>query len=41
MDTGHDAKAEIAKAKIAQAETKMARYRAALEAGGDPEEIGK
>ncbi|WP_328708852.1 recombinase family protein [Microbispora hainanensis] len=40
-DTGHDAKAEIAKAKIAQAETKMARYRAALEAGGDPEEIGK
>lgn len=40
-DTGHDAKAEIAKAKITQAETKMARYRAALEAGGDPEEIGK
>ncbi|MEU9891472.1 hypothetical protein [Sphaerisporangium sp. NPDC051011] len=41
VGTGHDAKAEIARAKIAQAETKMARYRAALEAGGDPEEIGK
>ena len=33
--------AEAATAKIADANLKMARYRAALDAGGDPEEIGK
>src|SRR5690606_21356816 len=39
VDVEHDAKADIAKAKIARVETKMVRYRAALEArrrpGGD------
>jgi site-specific DNA recombinase len=36
-----DAAAEAATAQIADASLKMARYRAALDAGGDPEEIGK
>jgi DNA invertase Pin-like site-specific DNA recombinase len=33
--------AEAATTKIADANLKLARYRAALDAGGDPEEIGK
>ncbi len=41
LDDGHDAKAEVIKAKLAQVEAKMARYRAAVEAGGDLEEISK
>jgi len=39
-DTDHAA-AEAAGARIEDASLKMARYRAALDAGGDPEEIGK
>jgi site-specific DNA recombinase len=35
------AAAEAATARIADANLKLARYRAALDAGGDPEEIGK
>jgi hypothetical protein len=35
------AAAQAAMAKIEDASVKMARYRAALDAGGDPEEIGK
>lgn len=33
--------AEVATARIEDASVKMARYRSALDAGGDPEEIGK
>lgn len=40
-DRGHDAKTEVARRKIAEVETKLARYRAAIEAGGDPAEIGQ
>jgi site-specific DNA recombinase len=36
-----DAAAEAASAKIADADRKLTRYRAALDADGDPEEIGK
>jgi site-specific DNA recombinase len=36
-----NAAAEAATTKIADANLKLARYRAALDAGGDPEEIGK
>src|SRR5207248_1777946 len=39
--TGDHAAAQAATDKIADASLKMARYRAALDAGGDPEEIGK
>jgi site-specific DNA recombinase len=39
--TGDEAAAEAAAARIADANLKMTRYRAALDAGGDPEEIGK
>jgi site-specific DNA recombinase len=39
--TGDQAAAQAATGKIAEANRKMARYRAALDAGGDPEEIGK
>ena len=38
---GDHAAAEAATARIADANLKMASYRAALDAGGDPEEIGK
>jgi hypothetical protein len=36
-----NAAAEAATTKIANANLKLARYRAALDAGGDPTEIGK
>jgi len=39
--TGDEAAAEAATARIADANLKLAHYRAALDAGGDPEEIGK
>jgi site-specific DNA recombinase len=38
--TDHAA-AQVATARIEEAAAKMASYRAALDAGGDPEEIGK
>jgi uncharacterized protein YhaN len=41
QDSADNAAAEAATAKIADANLKMARYRAALDVGGDPEEIGK
>jgi hypothetical protein len=40
-DVTDNAAAEAANAQIEDANLKMARYRAALDAGGDPEEIGK
>jgi site-specific DNA recombinase len=39
--TGDQAAAQTATDKIADASRKMARYRATLDAGGDPEEIGR
>jgi hypothetical protein len=39
--TGDQAVAQAATGKIAEASRKMARHRAALDAGGDPGEIGK
>ena len=36
-----NAAAQAATTKIANANLKLARYRAALDAGGDPQEIGK
>ncbi|MEV0586751.1 hypothetical protein [Nonomuraea sp. NPDC050310] len=41
LDETHDARTEIIRVKVAQVESKMARYRAAIEAGGDLEEISK
>ena len=41
QDVTDSAAAEAATAQIEDANVKMARYRAALDAGGDPEEIGK
>ncbi|MFC4912296.1 recombinase family protein [Actinomadura gamaensis] len=35
-EEAHDARAHMARSKLAEAATKMARHRAALEAGGDP-----
>ncbi|NRQ30616.1 recombinase family protein [Nonomuraea sp. NN258] len=40
-DRNHDAMTEATRKRIADVETKLARYRAAIEAGGDPAEIGR